>query len=219
MIEGAIKHEDSLGNKGVIESGDVQWMTAGSGIIHSEMPQQQNNMLWGFQLWANLPSNQKMTDPRYQEVKKEKIPEVLTSQGVKIRVICGEIEGTKGPVTDIVIDPEYLDVTIDPNTEFIHHVENEYKALVYVVEGKGYFNPTEQKSIDAENLVIFQDGEGVLIRTGSERLRFLFISGKPIGEPIAWRGPIVMNTQKELDIAFEEYRNGTFIKTSNSKTK
>jgi len=165
MLYGNVEHGDSMGNSGVIQSGDCQWMTAGSGIIHQEMPHQKNGLLWGFQLWANLPASHKMMNPRYRDISKEQIPEITLSNNVKVRVICGEVNETKGPVQDIVTDPEYLDVTINPKTEFKHHV-----------------------------------------------LRFLLISGKPIGEPVAWRGPIVMNTNEELRIAFEEYHNGTFIK-------
>jgi redox-sensitive bicupin YhaK (pirin superfamily) len=207
MLEGKVKHEDSIGNKGVIEAGDVQWMTAGNGIIHAEMPQV-SGLLWGFQLWVNLPSSHKMMNPRYQEVKSGQIPEVSVGD-VKIRVICGEVNGIKGPVEDIVVQPEYLDITMPPEKEFEHHVNKGYKVLAYVTEGRGDLEPG--KEIEPEHLVIFTDGGKVKIKTSDNNLRFLLISGKPIGEPVAWSGPIVMNTAAELERAFEEYRQGTFI--------
>ncbi len=218
MLHGEVEHGDSLGNGGVIRSGDVQWMTAGSGIIHQEMPKSnhKDSLLWGFQLWANLPASQKMMDPRYRDVKREQIPEVNLNNDVKVRIICGEINGTKGPVKDIVIDPEYLDITIQPNSEFIHPVKIGHTIFAYVIEGKGYFDQNQNKLIDAENLVIFENGDEVRIKTIDDNVRFLLISGKPIGEPVAWYGPIVMNTQEELRIAFEEYRNGSFIKHKKS---
>lgn len=212
MLHGEIKHGDSIGNSGVIEGGDVQWMTAGSGIIHSEMPQEGDGSLSGFQLWANLPASQKMMPPRYQDVKGSEIPEVYLANSVKIRVVCGEVNGMKGPVEGILIDPEYIDVTVPAQSEFKHTVKQGYKAFAYVFEGDGYFDPARENLIHSGQLVIFDDGDGVEI-TGAERAaRFLLISGKPIGEPVAWRGPIVMNTEKELQVAFKEYRDGTFIK-------
>lgn len=212
MLEGRVEHGDSMGNKGVIFPGDVQWMTAGNGIIHQEMPKGDNGNMWGFQLWVNLPSSHKMMGPRYREVKNEQIPEVSIGENVKIRVISGEIGNTKGPVRDIIVDPEYLDITLAPGAEFEHNIKKGYRALAYVIEGSGYFDPDKRKSIDIEHLVIFKDGDTVKISTDDKRLRFLLVSGKPLGEPVAWYGPIVMNTQEELDIAFKEYRNGTFIK-------
>ncbi len=212
VIRGVVEHEDSLGNKGSIQSGDVQWMTAGSGIIHQEMPQQYKGTMRGFQLWVNLPSDQKMMDPRYQGITQEQIPEVTVAQGVKLKVICGEINGLNGPVRDIVIDPEYFDISITPRTEFKLHVKKGYRAFAYVFEGAGYFSPEKKKLISAGHLVIFNDGDTVKITAHNKATRLLFASGKPIGEPVAWYGPIVMNTQAELDTAFEEYRNGTFIK-------
>ena len=218
MLEGMVEHGDSMGNKGVILPGDVQWMTAGSGIIHQEMPKGDNGHMWGFQLWVNLPSAHKMMEPRYREVKKEQIPEVAMDKNVKIRVISGEFENTKGPVRDIVVDPEYLDITIAKDSEFEHNIRRGYKAFAYVIEGSGYFDTDKEKSIGIEHLVIFKDGDKVKITTGDKSLRLLLVSGKPIGEPVAWAGPIVMNTQEELDIAFEEYRTGTFIKHKNAKS-
>jgi redox-sensitive bicupin YhaK (pirin superfamily) len=211
MLHGSIKHEDSLGNAGVIESGDVQWMSAGSGIIHQEMPQRVEGMMGGFQLWANLPSSHKMMNPRYRDVKKEDIPEIEVD-GAKIKVICGDFNNAVGPVQDIVTDPEYLDVSINPNTEFVHKIERGRNAFAYIVDGKGYFNLKRNPLLDKNNLIIFEDGDVVKIATKKHTLRFLLISGKPIGEPVEWGGPIVMNTPEELRTAFAEYREGTFIK-------
>jgi redox-sensitive bicupin YhaK (pirin superfamily) len=212
MLDGKVKHEDSIGNSGVINGGDLQWMTAGSGIIHSEMPHQQNGLLWGFQLWVNLPSSSKMMMSRYREIKNEEIPEVILDQKVKMRIICGTVNGIDGPVRDITVDAEYLDVTVPSGTDFSHRVKKGYLAFAYVIEGEGWFGNRTDEPVEPEHLVIFRNSEKVEMATKDNHIRFLLISGKPIGEPVAWRGPIVMNTQEELDTAFEEYRNGTFIK-------
>ena len=230
VLHGEVEHGDSMRNKGVIYSGDVQWMTAGSGIIHQEMPKgDERDLMWGFQLWANLPASQKMMDPRYRDVKREQIPEVALDNGVIIKIICGQVNGKGGPVQDIVIDPQYLDVTVPPETEFIHPVKRGHTAFAYVIDGKGYFcqekNPFDYEVqgvnyfdiqrdpfVGNENLLLFDDGDEVMVSTQGEPVRFLLISGKPIGEPIAWYGPIVMNTQEELELAFKEYKEGTFIK-------
>jgi redox-sensitive bicupin YhaK (pirin superfamily) len=151
-------------------------------------------------------------DPRYRDIKSQQVPEIVLDGGVKVKVICGEIEGTKGPVQDIVIDPEYLDITVPPRSRFKHSVKRGHKAFAYVIEGKGYFDQNREEMVDPESLVIFDDGEEVVISTKDSGVRALFVSGKPIGEPVAWHGPIVMNTQEELRIAFEEYEKGTFIK-------
>ena len=213
VLHGKVEHGDSMGNAGIIDSGDVQWMTAGSGIIHQEMPRgQQDGLMWGFQLWANLPAAQKMMPPRYQEVKSEQIPEVTLDSGAKVKVICGEVAGIKGPVRDIVIDPEYLDITVPPDTVFQHPVDGDHRVFAYIIEGEGNFDARGEDSLGAEHLVVFGEGEGIAVSTASRPVRFLLISGRPIGEPVAWRGPIVMNTTEELRVAFEEYQNGTFIK-------
>jgi len=212
VLKGKVEHGDSLGNKGVIGPGDVQWMTAGSGIIHQEMPMSdENGSNWGFQLWANLPRSRKMMDPRYREIKGNQIPEITANEGVKIRVISGEVNGIKGPVDDIVTDPGYLDVTIPPKTEFIHPTDPGYTVFAYVIDGEGYFDKND-KLFTNRNLVLFDDGERISVNTREKHMRILLISGKPIGEPVAWYGPVVMNTEVELKQAFEEYRNGTFIK-------
>jgi redox-sensitive bicupin YhaK (pirin superfamily) len=153
-----------------------------------------------------------MMGPRYREIKQEQIPQVSTGKGIMIRVISGEIEGIKGPVKDLVVDTEYLDVTMAPNTEFEHSIKKGYRVFAYVIEGSGYFGSEKSRSIGKERLVIFKDGDNVKITAGDKELRFLLISGKPLGEHVAWYGPIVMNTREELEVAFEEYQNGTFIR-------
>lgn len=210
MIEGLVGHGDSMGNEGAIESGDIQWMTAGSGIIHQEMPQRWDVPTAGFQLWVNLPASHKMMAPRYRDVKKDQIPEVRPRQNTKVKVLCGEVNGTKGPVQDIVVDIEYLDVTLEPHTVFEHPLSLGNTAFAYVFEGAGIFEP--ETLVGTEHLVLFQDGDSVRVSTKDDPVRFLLVSGRPLKEPVAWHGPIVMNTQEELDLAFEEYRNGTFIK-------
>ncbi len=213
ILQGRVEHGDSLGNKGVISSGDVQWMTAGSGIIHQEMPKgREDGLMWGFQLWANLPASDKMMEPRYQDIKREQIPEIRLDTGVKIKLICGNVNNVRGPVQDIVIDPEYLDVMVPSETEFTHHVQAGYTVFAYVIKGEAYFDLKKERHIGAESLIIFEDGDEVKISTEEEGARFLLISGRPLREPVAWRGPIVMNTQEELNIAFEEYERGTFLK-------
>jgi len=214
MLHGQIEHGDSMDNSGVIGAGDVQWMTAGSGIIHQEMPKKNENdpVLAGFQLWANLPASHKMMDPRYRDITKEQIPEVIVNDSVMVKIICGEVNGVKGPVQDIVTDPEYLDVSIEPNSVFKHAIDNTYNVFAYIIEGEATFNPTKDEIVGTEHLVIFKEGDEVLIQTKDKSVRFLLISGKPIGEPVAWRGPIVMNSEEELRIAFDEYNKGTFIK-------
>ena len=229
VLSGNVEHGDSMGNKGVIGAGDVQWMTAGSGIIHQEMPKGDDaGRMGGFQLWANLPASHKMMDPRYREVKAHQIPEVDAGSGVKIRIICGDVRGTVGPVRDIVTEPAYLDVTVPAKTEFVHLTPAGHTVFAYVIEGKAcfcqeknpftydvegvnYFDIERSPFIANETLVLFADGEHVVVSAEVEPVRFLLISGKPIGEPVAWYGPIVMNTRAELRIAFEEYNSGTFI--------
>jgi quercetin 2,3-dioxygenase len=213
MLEGFAEHGDSMGNKGTIGPGDVQWMTAGSGIIHQEMPKPgPDGKMYGFQLWANLPASNKMMHPRYQDVKAADIPEVTLDNGIKIRVICGKIDGAHGPVQDIIIDPEYLDITIPANAVYVHPTKKGYTVFVYAIEGIGTTGVENETSVENHTLILYNDGDQVSFKTGEEPLRFLLIAGKPLNEPIAWGGPIVMNTKEELDVAFDEYRNGTFIK-------
>ncbi|NHJ86077.1 MAG: pirin family protein [Asgard group archaeon] len=212
MLQGEVNHEDSLGNKGTIRAGEVQWMTAGSGIIHQEMPQPQKDYLAGLQLWANLPKANKMMHPRYREITKDDIIEITINDKVNVKVIAGEVNGTKGPVQDIVISPEYLDVTILPNGEFTHKVNPEHTVFAYILEGNGYFDEQKNVLLEKENLVLFEKGDSVKITSKDKHLRFILISGMPIGESIAWRGPIVMNSDHELKVAFEELQKGIFIK-------
>jgi quercetin 2,3-dioxygenase len=230
VLQGNVDHGDSMGNSGVIGPGDVQWMTAGSGIIHQEMPKGDHaGLMGGFQLWANLPASHKMMDPRYRGLTQTEIPEVQLPGGARVRIVCGELEGTKGPVTDIVTDPEYLDVTVPVHGEFSRKTVPGHTVLAYVIRGEGrfcsqddpfayqveganYFDMDRRPLIGNTSLVAFTDGEQVTVSTDDESVRFLLISGRPIGEPVAWYGPIVMNTREELEIAFEEYQNGTFIK-------
>jgi quercetin 2,3-dioxygenase len=230
VLKGDVEHGDSLGNKGIIGSGDVQWMTAGSGIIHQEMPKgDERGRMYGFQLWANLPSRDKMINPKYRDIVSSQIPEVKLSNGTVIKIICGEVSGVNGPVDDIVIEPEYLDISVPANTEFTHHTKQGHRVFAYVidgeacfckektpftheVEGRNYFDIKQDQSIQNGEIVLFEDGEEIKVITEKQSVRFLLVSGKPLNEPVAWRGPIVMNTQEELDTAFEEYKNGTFIK-------
>jgi quercetin 2,3-dioxygenase len=234
VIKGDVEHGDSMGNQGIISAGDIQWMTAGSGIIHQEMPKgDSSGRMYGFQLWANLPSSHKMMDPRYRDVKSGQVPEVLLENGARVRAICGQVVDRKGPVRDIITDPEYLDVTVPPGSEFIHPARRGHTVFAYVIDGKGcfcnekkpfsyeiegtnYFDMQANPFIGDRSLVLFGDGDQVMVSTESDAVRFLLISGRPIGEPVAWYGPIVMNTQDELRIAFEEYNNGKFIKHKRS---
>ncbi len=230
VLAGEVAHGDSLGNRGVITPGDVQWMTAGSGIIHQEMPRgDKQGRMYGFQLWANLPASHKMMEPRYRDVKRAQIPEVSLAQGVTVKIICGRVGETTGPVTDIVTDPEYLEVSVPAGGEFHHPIRRGHTALAYVIAGEGYFDPErdayahevvganyfdfDRRCVCGDRtIVLYGDGDEVAVAAPASPVRFLLISGLPIGEPVAWYGPIVMNTQEELHIAFKEYQEGTFIK-------
>ncbi|HYJ43538.1 MAG: pirin family protein [Xanthobacteraceae bacterium] len=231
VLAGTVDHGDSLGNRGTLGAGDVQWMTAGRGILHQEMPHgDAKGRMHGFQLWANLPSSQKMIAPRYQDVKGAEIPEIVDDDGTKVRVITGEFWGKKGPVEGVAADPRYLDVFVPPGQRKMLKVETERHAFAYVFEGSGTFASSSkpfgvlvEKEIDGEeivvrekagdrSLVLFDSGDEVTVQAGEQGVRFLLVSGKPIEEPVAWHGPIVMNTQAELQQAVAELRNGTFIK-------
>jgi quercetin 2,3-dioxygenase len=214
MLDGRVEHEDSLGNHGVIGSGDVQWMTSGSGIIHQEMPKlESRRRLGGFQLWVNMPARAKMSDPRYREVKSDRIPEAAIAPGVRARVISGTVGSVAGPIQAPYVDPLYLDLRIDPHTVLEQSLPDGHTAFAYVLEGNGTFDPDGRDRISSENLVIYnRRGGTVRIGAGDESVRLLLVSGKPLGEPIAWWGPIVMNQQSELRTAVEEYQEGTFIK-------
>ncbi len=209
VLKGDVAHGDSLGNKGVISSGDVQWMTAGSGIIHQEMPRgDADGAMHGFQLWANLPAAQKMMRPRYRGLTADQIPLTTLADGVAVKVIAGKVADTAGPVTDIVIDPLYLDCSIPTDVTYVHPTDPEYTTFIYVIDGEGNVNGTP---VDNGTLVLFDKGDRLAVHSVHD-VRFLLLSGKPLGEPVAWRGPIVMNTEQELETAFREFRQGTFIK-------
>jgi hypothetical protein len=230
VLAGTVEHGDSMGNRGAIGAADIQWMTAGRGIIHQEMPKGDPlGQMHGFQLWANLPSSLKMTAPRYQEVKAPEIPEVIDDDGTRARVVCGTFWGKKGPVDGIAADPTYLDVTVPPNKRKKLPVETTRHAFAYVFAGSGKFCnasgplsvPTEglgwadtapPKEADNRSLVLFDSGDDIEVQAGEDGIRFLLVSGKPLQEPVAWYGPIVMNTQEELQQAFQELQKGTFLK-------
>ena len=230
MLHGTVEHGDSLGNSGTIGPGDTQWMTAGSGIIHQEMPKgDDGGRMGGFQLWANLPASHKMMDPRYRDVQSGQIPEVRLAGGGTVRVICGEVEGTRGPVQDVVVDPQYLDVSLPPGSELNHPTRPGHTVFAYVIEGQAcfcrqkdpfayeaegenYFDFQRRPLLPSESLILFDDGDQLVVSAEEQPARFLLVSGRPIGEPVAWYGPIVMNTRDELRLAFEEYEKGTFVK-------
>lgn len=212
MLAGSIEHRDALGNRGVIHAGGVQWMTAGSGIIHEEMPRgDANGRLWGLQLWANLPAAQKMTPPRYRGYDAEEIPEI-TANGARVRIIAGEVNGVRGPVRDVAIAPEYLDVAVPPGAPFTHAVPTGHTVFALVLDGQGHFAGEGGDVVGAGKVVRYGDGDLVAVSTADAPVRFILVSGKPLNEPIAWRGPVVMNTQEELREAFRELEEGTFIR-------
>jgi quercetin 2,3-dioxygenase len=231
VLAGEVEHGDSLGNRGKMGPGDVQWMTAGSGILHQEMPKgDAQGRMHGFQLWANLPSHLKMTAPRYQDISAKAIPEVVDDDGTRVRVVCGEFWGKKGPVEGVAADPRYLDIFVPAGKRKTLPVEVGRHAFAYVFEGSGSFADaskpfgvlTEKATSNGDilvreqtgnrSLVVFDRGDEVTVQAGEQGIRFLLVSGKPIEEPVAWYGPIVMNTQAELRQAFTELNNGTFIK-------
>jgi quercetin 2,3-dioxygenase len=231
VLGGKIEHGDSMGNQGVIGSGDVQWMTAGSGIIHQEMPKgRADGIMGGFQLWANLPASHKMMAPRYRGIEAAEIPTVTMEGGASAKIVAGTIAGVQGPVTDVVTNPLYMDISMPAQSKLTFAAKPDHNVLAYVIDGKGYFDPRRDAFgydaegmnyfelerdclIDSRHLVVFGEGEQLEIATTDNPVRFLLFAGKPLNEPIAWYGPIVMNTQEELRIAFAEYQNGTFIKT------
>jgi redox-sensitive bicupin YhaK (pirin superfamily) len=238
VLAGTVEHGDSLGNRGAIAAGDVQWMTAGSGIIHQEMPKGDPvGRMHGFQLWANLPSALKMTAPRYQEVKSADIPEVTDDDGTQVRLVCGSFWGKRGPVEGIAADPVYVDVSVPPGRRRTLPVETTRHAFAYVFAGSGKFCnasaplavPTENvgwwsdsappADVDNRSLVLFDRGDEVAVEAGPNGIRFLLVSGKPLEEPVAWYGPIVMNTQAQLQQAFRELELGTFLKSKTPPRK
>jgi redox-sensitive bicupin YhaK (pirin superfamily) len=230
VLAGNVEHGDSLGNRGTLGAGDVQWMTAGSGILHQEMPKgDPQGRMHGFQLWANLPSSLKMTKPRYQDVGSNDIPMVVDDDGTSVRVICGEFWGKKGPIEGVAADPRYIDVSVPPGQRKRLAVETTNHAFAYVFAGSGTFRdasdphgvltePTDgtdairRERTGNRSLVLFDRGDEVVVQAGDEGIRFLLVSGKPIEEPVAWYGPIVMNTRQELQEAMADLQRGTFIK-------
>ena len=226
VLAGTVEHGDSMGNRGAIAAGDIQWMTAGSGIIHQEMPKgDPEGRMHGFQLWANLPASLKMTAPRYQEVKAPEIPLITDDDGTAVRIVCGSFWGKRGPVDGIAADPIYLDISVPPGKKKVLPVETTRHAFAYVFAGSGVFgNASDLQPVktdivgstgeqaDNRSLVLFDRGDEVTVQAGPEGIRFLLVSGKPLEEPVAWRGPIVMNTQDQLRQAFEELNRGTFLK-------
>ena len=232
VLAGTVEHRDSLGNKGALRAGDVQWMTAGSGILHQEMPEgDARGRMHGFQLWANLPASLKMTAPRYQDVKAAEIPEIVDDDGTRVRIVCGDFWGKRGPVEGVAAEPRYLDIWVPPGLRKTLPVETERHAFAYVFEGSGSFRGASQpfgvlteKEIDGaeivrrestgnRSLVEFDRGDEVVVQAGDAGIRFLLVSGKPLQEPVAWYGPIVMNSQAELKQALRELQDGTFIKS------
>ena len=212
MLEGSVEHSDSLGNKGEISSGEIQWMTAGSGIIHQEMPKRTEGRMHGFQLWVNLPASQKMMKPRYQDIKASEVPVLNFQDGVIVRVLAGDFHGEQGPVRNIIADPFYLDVSMSENATFQLDVHPDYTVFAFIFEGEGYFDEMHDQPVKHGHLVKLADGDLVRVTTKEHPVRFIIVSGRPLNEHVAWRGPIVMNTDEELDVAFTEFRNGTFIK-------
>jgi len=237
VLAGTVEHGDSIGNRGAIGAGDVQWMTAGSGILHQEMPKgDKAGRMHGFQLWANLPSSLKMTPPRYQEINSADIPEVTDDDGTHARVVCGEFWGKRGLVEGIAADPVYIDISVPPGKRKTLAVETKSHAFAYIFAGSGKFCnasgplavPTESVGwmdtnppTDADNrsLVLFDTGDEVTVQAGDEGIRFLLVSGRPLREPVAWYGPIVMNTQEELRQAYDELQKGTFLKHEDSRKR
>ena len=210
IISGQVDHRDSLGNSGTIQSGEVQWMTAGSGIIHAEMPRETWERLCGVQLWVNLPRESKMMTPRYRDIREEDMPMVQPSEGVKVKVIAGEFDDAVGPVKDLVVEVLYLDVIMGPNSEFDHEIPGQFNAFAYVLQGSADFGGS---MAGRQQLVVLGEGDGVAVRSGEKGVRFILVAGRPIREPVAWRGPVVMNTDGELKDAFREIQEGTFVRT------
>ena len=216
MIEGIVNHKDSIGNSGSIGPGDVQWMTSGSGIMHEEMPRAQQGEMKGFQLWVNLPAKLKMMKPRYQNISSDQIPEINRDDGIKIRVIAGKVDDVRGPVAEIVTEPTYLDVAIPPRGYFSHPIQRGHAAFAYLFEGRGMFGKNGEGKkliVNASRLVVFADGDYIKATASDQPVRFLLISGKPLDEPIVRYGPFVMNTQREIEQALEDLKNGTFVKS------
>jgi redox-sensitive bicupin YhaK (pirin superfamily) len=214
MLAGAMQHRDHKGNEGNLRAGSIQWMTAGRGIIHSEMPQQDKGLMWGFQLWVNLPATQKMITPRYQDIPPEQVPEVTLEDGTKIRVLVGESHGVRGAVHGIVTDPLYLDVNVPPHASYTFPVQSGHTSFCYVFDGGGAFGGSDAdagRSVARGQLAVFSDGDVITVSASETSVRFLLLAGKPLREPVARYGPFVMNTKEEILKAFEDFRRGTFL--------
>jgi redox-sensitive bicupin YhaK (pirin superfamily) len=214
MLAGSMLHQDHKGNRGNLVAGSVQWMTAGRGIIHSEMPQQKDGLMWGFQLWVNLPAREKMREPRYQDIPPEKIPEASLPDGTRIRVVAGEAQGVRGAVSGIATDPLYLDVALPPGSRFRQEVGEDKNAFVYVFEGEasvGVSADETGRSLQAGQLGVLGAGDSLEVRSGDSAARFLLLAARPLGEPIARYGPFVMNTRAEIHQAVQDLENGTFL--------
>lgn len=211
MLDGTVTHGDSMGNGGVINSGDIQWMTAGRGIIHQEMPRPYPGTMRGFQLWVNLPKTHKLMPPRYRGFTAAELPEVVLPSGARVRIIAGECGGTRGPVTELVVEALYLEVRLPPRVSFAHPAPREQTAFLLVVEGEVIVGG-EGEPVRAGTVALLGDGETAAVAAGPAGARLLLVAGRPLREPIAWRGPIVMNTEAELDLAFRQYHDGTFLR-------
>jgi redox-sensitive bicupin YhaK (pirin superfamily) len=214
MLAGSMLHQDHKGNRGHLVAGSVQWMTAGRGIIHSEMPQQKDGLMWGFQLWVNLPSREKMREPRYQDIPPERIVEVARPDGARIRVIAGEAEGVRGAVSGIVTEPLYLDVALPPGARFLQEIPEARNAFVYVFEGEAVFGIGADESgreLRAGQLGVLGEGDGLEARSADSAVRFLLLAARPLGEPVARYGPFVMNTRSEIEQAVRDLQQGTFL--------
>ena len=209
MIRGEVEHGDSLGNRGVIGAGDAQWMTAGSGIIHQEMPLKTEGALKGFQLWVNLPKIDKMCKPEYRDIISGKIPS-FTDKGFTVKILSGEFRGVKGAAQNISGNPLYIDVSLEADNEFVIDINSEYNKFLYLYEGNIICGP-DARNTDTGSMILFENGERLKLKS-DKHARFIIFAGKPLKEPVAWRGPIVMNTEEELDIAFNELNHGNFIK-------
>lgn len=215
VLEGEVRHKDTLGNAGSITAGEIQWMTAGRGIMHEEMPQVRPEGIVGFQLWVNLPAKLKMTKPRYQDIRSSDIREIKRNDGITIRVITGTVDEVRGPVTGIAADPTYLDVFVPPHTAFNYPIEREHTVFAYVFAGEARFHSKDsgEPLISYPHLVVLGDGDSIMVATGQNSVRLLLVSGKPLGEPIARYGPFVMNTEQEIEETLLELRQGTFVTT------
>ena len=216
MLHGVMQHWDSIGNSGNIEQGDAQWMTSGRGIIHSEMPNQRDGLMWGYQLWVNLPAKDKMSPPHYQNIPATDIVLIEHADGTRIRLVTGQFDGHSGPVTGIAADPLYMEVMLPPGKTFSVPTKPGYTVFTYVVAGQGKFGPPGSdgtQTVTDSHLVLFGDGDSVMVQTDEKPVRFLLAAGKPFHEPIARYGPFVMNTQEEIEQALEDLQNGTFLST------